>query len=195
MICDTCADAHSDLSSWPKGIHFKKSQTFAGTKLTLKLNRWLPINLVCNFQQTTQETWDSQDTHTLTHTHTLIHTYIHVCIAMYTKSVDSSGPTAFTFCTLFLLLLFVFWRWNYTVTANIDIHTEPCGRVEAPETRHQGLIVAARPPLCCRIAALSQTPLQTRPDAPLRSARAEPSRSELSATAKRNELNCIYTPN
>lgn len=124
------------------------------------------------------------------HTHTLIHTHIHVCIAMYTKSVDSSGPTAFTFCTLFLLLLFVFWRWNYTVTANIDIHTdEPCGRVEAPETRHQGLIVAARPPLCCCTAALSQTPLPTRPDQMSRSAPHQLSRVEPSLVQPQSVTN------
>lgn len=145
---------------------------------------------------------NSRDLRFTRYSHSHTHTHMHVCIAMCTKSVDSSGPTAFTFCTLFLLLFFVFWRWNYTVTvtANIDIHTEPCGRVEAPETRHQGLIVAASPrPFassllhCCPQPDAPSDP--TRCPAPLRTSWAEPSRAELSATAKRNELNCIYTPN
>lgn len=140
---------------------------------------------------------NSRDLRFTRYSHSHTHTHMHVCIAMCTKSVDSSGPTAFTFCTLFLLLFFVFWRWNYTVTvtANIDIHTEPCGRVEAPETRHQGLIVAASPPpfssslLLCSTAALSQTPLQTRPDVPLRSARAELSRVEPSLVQPQSVTN------
>lgn len=70
----------NDLSSCAKGIHFKKSpQTMAANKSF-------------GWQLSTDSSRDLR--YTLTHTHT------------YAR-VDSSGPTAFTFCACNLLLLFL----------------------------------------------------------------------------------------
>lgn len=185
MSCDSCADAHSDLSSWPKGIHFKESQTFAGTKLKLKLNRWLPINLVCNIQQTTQETWDSQDTYTLTHTHTCMHSYV------YEERWQLRANCIYFLYSVFIVVV----RF---LAMKLHRHRHRQHRHPHRRTLWQSWSTWNAPPrtyrrcwpsLYCCTAALSQTPLPTRPDQMSHSATHQLSRVEPSLVQPQSVTN------
>lgn len=81
--------------------------------------RWLPINLVGNFQQTQLK---RPEIHKIS---ILSHRYIHILRRALTAQGQLHLLFVLHFCCCFVVVFFR--RWNYTVTANIDIdiHTDP----------------------------------------------------------------------
>lgn len=105
--------------------------------------RWLPINLVGNFQQTQLK---RPEIHKIS---ILSHRYIHILRRALTAQGQLHLLFVLHFCCCFVVVFFSAMklhrhrqhRQRHPHRSELN-RTEPCGRVEAPETRHQGLIVA-----------------------------------------------------